>query len=219
MQVTEDHAFWIDQMGVNTSVCRHSKQGAASRSAASSQPDDVFYLLLDELKDALLKGGDRKAVTAQRRAEMARFAEIVPPLTLGEPPPMSDDPFVDALIVRMLGPVFEPPREPDILRGLPASPGVVRGVAKVVRSLSEASKLQEGDIMVCEMTVPPWTPLFSTVSAVVADTGGILSHCAIVAREYKLPAVSAPCSARATIRDGMTITVDGSKGVVRIESR
>jgi pyruvate,water dikinase len=69
------------------------------------------------------------------------------------------------------------------------------------------------------MTVPPWTPLFSTVSAVVADTGGILSHCAIVAREYKLPAVVGTVLGTRTIQDGMTITVDGSKGIVRIESR
>src|SRR5713101_1676776 len=67
--------------------------------------------------------------------------------------------------------------------------GSVLGSAKVVRSLVEASKLQQGDIMVCEMTVPPWVPLFATVSAVVADSGGILSHCAIVAREFGLPAV------------------------------
>jgi pyruvate,water dikinase len=219
-RVTEDHAFYIDQLGVNTFRLPVLEAGRRLvQRGLVSELDDVFYLLFDELKDALLNGGDRKAITAQRRSEMARFAEIVPPLTLGEPPPESDDPFVDALIVRMLGPVFEPQLEPDILRGLPASPGVVRGVAKVVRSLSEASKLQEGDIMVCEMTVPPWTPLFSTVSAVVADTGGILSHCAIVAREYKLPAVVGTVLGTRTIQDGMTITVDGSKGIVRIESR
>ncbi|HLF77628.1 MAG TPA: PEP-utilizing enzyme [Dehalococcoidia bacterium] len=220
MQVTEDHAFYIDQMGVNTLRLPVLEAGKRlTQRGLLNSPDDVFYLLLDELKDALINGVDRKAVTAQRRSEMARFAEIVPPLTLGEPPPETDDPFVDAVIVRMLGPVFEPEREPDILRGLPASPGLVRGIAKVVRSLSEASKLQEGDIMVCEMTVPPWTPLFSTVSAVVADTGGILSHCAIVAREYKLPAVVGTVLGTRTIKDGMTITVDGSKGIVRIESR
>jgi pyruvate,water dikinase len=220
MQVTEDHAFWIDQMGVNTLRLPALEAGRRlTQRGQLSSPDDVFYLLLDDLKEVLVKGGDRKAITAQRRAEMAQFAEIVPPLTLGEPPPMTDDPFVDAVIVRMLGPVFEPVREPDILRGLAASPGVVRGVAKVVRSLSEASKLQPGDIMVCEMTVPPWTPLFSTVSAVVADTGGILSHCAIVAREYKLPAVVGTVLGTRTIKDGMILTVDGSKGIVRIESR
>jgi phosphoenolpyruvate synthase/pyruvate phosphate dikinase len=95
----------------------------------------------------------------------------------------------------------------------------VQGVARVVRSLAEASKLLPGDIMVCEMTMPPWTPLFSTVSAVVADTGGILSHCAIVAREYRLPAVVGTQVGTKMIKDGWTITVDGTRGVVRIDSR
>ena len=72
--------------------------------------------------------------------------------------------------------------------------------------------------MVCEMTLPPWTPLFSTVSAVVADTGGILSHCAIVAREYRIPCVVGTGVGTVTIKDGQTVTVDGSKGIVRIES-
>ena len=66
--------------------------------------------------------------------------------------------------------------------------------------------------------LPPWTPLFSTVSAVVADTGGILSHCAIVAREYRIPCVVGTAVGTVTIKDGQRVTVDGSKGLVRIES-
>jgi pyruvate,water dikinase len=72
--------------------------------------------------------------------------------------------------------------------------------------------------MVCEMTLPPWTPLFSTVSAVIADTGGILSHCAIVAREYRIPCVVGTGVGTIAIKDGQTVTVDGAKGIVRIES-
>ena len=86
-------------------------------------------------------------------------------------------------------------------------------------TLVEASKLQQGDIMVCEMTVPTWVPLFATVSGIVADSGGILSHCAIVAREFHLPAVVGTRVGTTTIKDGMIVTVDGTKGMVRIESR
>ncbi len=113
----------------------------------------------------------------------------------------------------------EPSTDPSIITGVAASPGTAQGTAKVVRSLVEASKLQQGDIMVCEMTVPPWVPLFATVSAVVADSGGILSHCAIVAREFGLPAVVGTRVGTTIIRDGMTVTVDGTKGLVRIEGR
>jgi pyruvate,water dikinase len=88
----------------------------------------------------------------------------------------------------------------------------------VVRDLAEASKVSPGDILVCEMTLPPWTPLFATISGVVADTGGILSHCAIVAREYRIPCVVGTAFGTSVIKDGMTLTVDGSKGIVRIES-
>jgi pyruvate,water dikinase len=94
----------------------------------------------------------------------------------------------------------------------------VQGRAKVVKKLSEASKIEPGDVLVCEMTMPPWTPLFSTVSAVVADTGGILSHCAVVAREYGLPCVVGTAVGTAVIKDGMMLTVDGTKGIVRIDS-
>jgi len=72
---------------------------------------------------------------------------------------------------------------------------------------------------VVETTAPPWTPLFATAAAVVSDTGGILSHCAIVAREFGLPAVVGTRIGTTVLRDGMTITVDGGRGVVRIDSR
>ena len=107
---------------------------------------------------------------------------------------------------------IEPSTDPSIITGVAASPGTAQGTAKVVRTLVEASKLQQGDIMVCEMTVPTWVPLFATVRAVVADSGGILSHCAIVAREFGLPAVVGTRVGTTTLRDGMTITVDGGAG-------
>jgi pyruvate,water dikinase len=106
--------------------------------------------------------------------------------------------------------------EPDVLKGNAGSPGKVRGPAKVVRSLSEAGKLQKGDILVAETTAPSWTPLFATVAAVVTDTGGVLSHCAVVAREYGVPAVVGTTTATALIRDGQILEVDGDTGLVRI---
>ena len=164
--------------------------------------------------------GDWSALVAQRRASMEASARIVPPDHLGAPTPANADPFFIALVDKMLGflPV-EPSTDPSVITGVAASPGTVQGTAKVVRSLLEASKLQQGDIMVCEMTVPTWVPLFATVSAIVADSGGILSHCAIVAREFRLPAVVGTRVGTTVIKDGMTITVDGTQGMVRIDSR
>ena len=86
----------------------------------------------------------------------------------------------------------------------------------MIRSLSEAGKLQKGDVLVAETTAPPWTPLFATAAAIVTDTGGVLSHCAVVAREYRVPAVVGTGRATTTIRDGQILEVDGDAGLVRI---
>jgi pyruvate,water dikinase len=101
------------------------------------------------------------------------------------------------------------------LNGIAGSPGVVRGTAKVVRSLADAGKLQPGDVLVTERTLPPWTPLFGIAAAVVTDIGGVLSHCAIVAREYRIPAVVGTGRATKTFHDGQLLEVDGDAGIVR----
>ncbi len=103
-----------------------------------------------------------------------------------------------------------------MLQGTSGSPGTARGPARVVRSLAEAGRLQPGDVLVAETTAPPWTPLFATAAAIVTDTGGVLSHCAVVAREYGIPAVVGTGAATATIEDGQLIEVDGDAGLVRL---
>ena len=104
--------------------------------------------------------------------------------------------------------------DPNVLKAVAGSPGVYTGTARVVRSLAEAGDLDEGEVMVCEMTLPPWVPLFSIAGAVVSDVGGVLSHCAIVAREFDLPAVVGTQVGTMVIKTGQRITVDGTKGVV-----
>jgi pyruvate,water dikinase len=225
LRVTEDHSFWIDQMGTAAfrRFCLDVGQRLVDKGVIANV-DDVFYLYKDELKDelrsALRDATPMHETVAQRRAEKDRWAQVVPPPHLGDPTPNNSDPFFVAIVDKMLGLLpIEPSTDPNVISGVAASPGVVRGTAKVVRSLTEASKLQAGDIMVCEMTVPTWVPLFATVAAVVADSGGILSHCAIVAREFHLPAVVGTMVGTEVLKDGMTVTVDGSKGIVRIEER
>ena len=112
-----------------------------------------------------------------------------------------------------------PPAPSDVpteLRGSAGSPGKATGPVRVIRSLSEADRLEPGDVLVAEFTAPPWTPLFATVSAVVTDAGGILSHCAVVAREYGIPAVVGTGRATSTLRDGQRVEVDGDAGLVRL---
>src|SRR5689334_19628450 len=92
--------------------------------------------------------------------------------------------------------------ETSKVKGSPGSAGVVRGTARVIRSLAEAGKLQPGDVLVTVVTEPPWTPLFATAAAVVTDGGGVLSHSAVVAREYRIPAVVGTGNATSTFHDG-----------------
>ena len=83
-------------------------------------------------------------------------------------------------------------------------------------TLDQAGKLQAGDVLVCRMTMPAWTPLFGVASAIVADAGGPLSHCAIVAREYGIPCVAGTQVGTGVIPDGARIRVDGSTGRVQV---
>ena len=103
----------------------------------------------------------------------------------------------------------------DVLKGVSGSPGTVVGKVRIICKPEEFYKMQKGDVLVCHLTDPEWTPLFKLASAVVADTGSALSHAAIVAREFNIPAVLGVGFATAKFKDGDLITVDGNKGEVR----
>lgn len=100
------------------------------------------------------------------------------------------------------------------LSGSPASPGRATGPARVIRSPAEFGRLEEGDVLVAPATSPGWTPLFTRAVAVVTDTGSLMAHASLVAREYGLPAVIGCGDATARIRDGQVITVDGTAGTI-----
>jgi pyruvate,water dikinase len=102
------------------------------------------------------------------------------------------------------------------IKGFAASSGVVEGPARIVKSVEEISRLQKGDILVCQVTNPTWAPIFQKIAAAVSDIGGSMSHAAIVAREYGLPAVVGTGNATSRIKDGQRIRVDGGRGVVTI---
>lgn len=101
-----------------------------------------------------------------------------------------------------------------VLRGTPGSSGVVTGSARVVRGADDFGRVRPGDVLVCPWTDPAWTPLLRVVAGVVTETGGVLAHAAIVAREYGIPAVLGVPAVTASVQDGVTITVDGDAGTV-----
>lgn len=218
--LSEDHGFWIDYNG--TYRMRRVLLEFGRRFADAGvleRADDVVHLTLDETRATAtaLPNLDRRGLVAKRKAEIEHFRRVSPPPALGTslPGPPPSDPMSRAL-GKFFGAPPAPPTEMDVLQGSAGSPGTYRGPARVVRSLAEADKLHRGDVLVAETTAPPWTPLFVTVGAVVTDTGGILSHCAVVAREYGIPAVVGVGMATAVIRDGQLVEVDGNAGTVRI---
>ncbi len=218
LPITEDHNFWIDQQGL--SVQRVPVLEAGRRLAAAGRiaaADDVFFLAYDELVDALRGGkGSLHELVERRRREREESRHLKPPLALGTPPP--PEAAEDPMMSKFFGGLPPESSDPRVIRGNAASTGIITAEARVIQSLDEADRLKPGEVLVCPSTMPAWTPLFALASAVVTDHGGILSHTAIVAREYGIPAVVGTKSATSLIRDGQQITVDGAAGSIRLES-
>src|SRR5919202_4924674 len=135
-------------------------------------------------------------LVARRRDELARGREQGPAPFLGDPP--SGD-ARHAILENFYG------RAGAGLAGTPASRGRGEGIARVVRDQADFERIEPGDVLVTTTTTPAWTPLFPSLAALVTETGGILSHAAVVAREYRLPAVVGVAKATQTIPDGARI--------------
>jgi phosphoenolpyruvate synthase/pyruvate phosphate dikinase len=173
---------------------------------AINMVEDIFFLEPAEIDQYLARpDSSAKQLVRQRREEWDFWSKKTPPQFVGkgvattqpEPEVVSD----------------------KVLRGVGASKGVVTGPARVITDLSEAASFQPGEILVCMMTSPPWTILFTKAAAIVTETGGVLSHASIASRDYGLPCVAAVRNATSSIKDGMLITVDGTEGTVTVEDR
>jgi pyruvate,water dikinase len=158
-------------------------------------------------------------IVARRKQILERLAEWTPPPALGVTPEAVTDPMTIMLWGVTTERVQEWARQQDgghVLNGAAASPGVVEGAARVVRSVDQIADILDGEILVCGSTSPAWAPIFSKITATVTDVGGVMSHAAIVAREYGLPAVVGTGRATSQIRTGQMIRVDGSEGTVTL---
>lgn len=199
LPVREDHNTLCDQRLGAASRYRWLSIGKLLRERGLAEDaGDVFYFTLDELRE-VLEGGDApaRATLAERRREQTAYRAVQPPPVLGQP-------------------LATEASEAGTLRGTGASPGRYRGVARVIRSLADAGRLGDGEVLVCGVTAPTWTPYFAVAGAVVTDAGGALSHTAVVAREYGIPAVVGTRTGTGAITDGALIEVDGSEGLVRL---
>ncbi|HJS20634.1 MAG TPA: PEP-utilizing enzyme [Anaerolineales bacterium] len=218
--VHEDHNFWIDQRcfyHVRRVIMEFG--GRLAQAGVLDAVNDVFYLTTDEMQNG--RDVPMKRLVQERKVEMELFSRVTPPPMLGTAPAfeMTDGgSMIRALFKGEMSPANTRNGEANKVKGLAGSAGVARGTARVIRSLAEAGKLQPGDVLVAISTEPPWTPLFATASAIVTDSGGVLSHSAVVAREYRIPAVVGAGNATTTFKDGQLIEVDGNAGTVRVVS-
>ncbi|MCX4246649.1 non-ribosomal peptide synthetase [Paraliomyxa miuraensis] len=219
--LSEDHHFWID-----CKITYHARRVARAlgqRLVVEDQldaVDDVFHLGADEiiaLADGMPTPGSLRELVAGRAAVLERYSGVEPPLMLGTPRPLLPmDCAVMQVSTKFSGNIFQPPSEPGgPLVGMPASGGKVVGPVRIIDRLEDTGKLRPGDIMVTAFTLPSWTPFFASVAGVVTNIGGMLCHAAVVAREYRLPAVVGTVRATSVFADGQLIEVDGDAGTVR----
>ena len=198
--------------------------------------DDLFYLHRNEVQQALYDLIASWAVgtpargpkywpkeVVRRKKLFAKLAEWSPVPGLGEPPEVVTEPFTIMLwgittdsIQNWLGMSDEEEADGVGLKGFAASPGVVEGTARVILSADQLGQVNEGEILICPITNPSWGPIFSKIGAAVTDIGGMMSHAAIVCREYGVPAVVGTGFGTKKIKSGQKVRVDGAAGTVKI---
>ncbi len=229
----EEHKFFCDYWFLTRWWNKIREFGALlAQHGFLESGEDVFQLsryevasALDELVLSWATGGmplgpqHWPPIVAGRKQILERLADWTPPPALGITPDVVTDPMTIMLWGVTTDRVREWARQQDggrELNGAAASPGTTEGVARVVRSVDQLADIRDGEILVCGSTSPAWAPIFTKIKATVTDVGGVMSHAAIVCREYGLPAVVGTGRATSQIRTGQTIRVDGTAGVVTL---
>jgi pyruvate,water dikinase len=199
-----------------------------------AEAGDVFHLQYVEIESALADvslawaGGGKPLgaahwgpIVAERKRILDKLQEWSAPPALGPIPTEINDPALQMLwgitseTLEAWSHTAEAGDKKEIV-GFAASPGVVEGIARVLKNVNDIGQIREGEILVCPVTAPSWGPVFGKIKAAVSDIGGTMSHAAIVAREYGLPAVVGTGQATQRIKTGQRLRVDGNRGIVRI---
>ncbi|WP_246105308.1 PEP-utilizing enzyme [Sporomusa termitida] len=168
-----------------------------------NQAEDVYYLSLTELEQVIRAAHADQQLIADRKEKYREYEKLTPPRVM-----TSEGEIIN-------GSYGEQAAPPGALPGIPVSAGIVEGRARVILK-PEQAKLDKGDILVAAFTDPGWTPFFVSASGVVTEVGGLMTHGAIVAREYGIPAVVGVQQATSLIREGQRIRVNGTKGYIEL---
>lgn len=214
--VDEDHHFYIDAMLAARSriFLKHVGRCLVQHGVIEGE-EDIFFLYLDELLEALEKPRIMKDTVEKNRLQHRANLGIRPQPSFGIPPELPPDPVLVRIFGWRVGRGEE--SRPASIRGWAASAGAYTGPVRIMNGQEDFGKLRRGEVIVCRTTTPPWTVLFPIAGALVTDAGGILSHGSIIAREYKLPAVVGTMTATSMLKNGDLVTVDGDQGVVYVQ--
>lgn len=229
----EDHNFYIEHwsLGIFWRKMRELSRMLVNLGFWKDE-DDMFFLSRNEVRDVLWdyaaswgigsakQGPHYWPIEIERRRSIVSALAAQPPLpALNNPPAVITEPFT----IMLFGVTSENLKRwvgaeegGSALKGMAAAPGICEGVARVLRSPEQLGELEKGEILVAPVTAPSWAPVFGKIGAVVTDIGGIMSHAAIVCREYGLPAVTGTGNASSKITSGMRLRVDGNTGTVTI---
>ncbi len=217
--LTPDHHFYIDQ-GANAHLRLVLIEVGRKLVDAGrvDQPDDVMFLRYNELRSLI--GSDTaipaREIVASRRQEREAAGRVHPRDWVGTVTPSQ---LAFPYLVNWGYPDRFHQKQSDdklVITGLGASPGVIEGIARVVRTVDEFDEVRDGDILVCQMTNPAWVVLFTKIAGLVTDTGGTTSHPAVLAREFGIPAVIGTSVATQRIVTGDRVRIDGTAGRVEI---
>ena len=167
------------------------------------EKEDIFYLTFEELREVVRTNKLDYQIISKRKDEYTFYEKLTPPRVL-----TSDGEIIAGQYKRENLPA-------EAIVGLPVSSGVIEGRARVILNMEDAN-LEDGDILVTSFTDPSWTPLFVSIKGLVTEVGGLMTHGAVIAREYGLPAVVNVENATRLINDGQKIRVNGTEGYVEI---
>lgn len=167
------------------------------------EPEDLYYLTFEELREVVRTQKLDPGMIRERKAQHKIYEKLHPPRVI-----TSDGEIVSGTYKRENMPA-------GAILGLPVSSGIAEGRARVILHMEDA-ELEEGDILVTTFTDPSWTPLFVSIKGLITEVGGLMTHGAVIAREYGLPAIVGVDNATKLIKDGQRIRVNGIEGFVEI---
>jgi rifampicin phosphotransferase len=202
MSERDNHRYYFDRVWYQLRRIYLSHGRRLCGAGVLSAPDDIFFLGVAEVEQALRGELDAVEVRARLNARRRVWNEtlrIQPPKFIAGYSAVNDSP---------------PPTADRGWRGIGASPGVATGRARVAYDVRELAAVQNGEILVTRQTDPAWSTVFPRIAGLVLETGGVLAHGASLCREFNLPCVTALEQATVLIRDGDMITVDGTRGRV-----